>query len=102
MTTVLDRCAWCGTTRDQVQLFAGPQIWICAGCVELAADIVAEVAGDAAERPAARREDDLRCTFCQKAAHEVRVLVAGLEVAICDTCIADCNAILQGNRDPRA
>jgi len=37
---------------------------------------------------------DLRCSFCGKDAREVRKLIAGLRVHICDECVALCNEII--------
>jgi ATP-dependent Clp protease ATP-binding subunit ClpX len=36
----------------------------------------------------------LRCSFCGKSQEEVRKLIAGPDVYICDECIALCNEIL--------
>jgi ATP-dependent protease Clp ATPase subunit len=37
----------------------------------------------------------LYCSFCGKSQHEVRKLIAGPTVFICDECIALCNKILR-------
>ncbi len=39
-------------------------------------------------------DDDLRCTFCGKDQEDVRRLVAGPSVYICDECIEVCNEII--------
>ena len=39
--------------------------------------------------------ETLYCTFCGKSQHDVRKLIAGPSVFICDTCIRVCNEILQ-------
>jgi len=36
----------------------------------------------------------LHCSFCGKSQHEVRKLIAGPAVFICDECVAICNKIL--------
>ena len=36
----------------------------------------------------------LKCSFCGKAQDQVRKLVAGPGVFICDTCVALCNEVL--------
>src|SRR5687767_15969913 len=44
-----------------------------------------------------RRRDtkmDRRCAFCGRARHEVRKLVAGPSVYICDKCISVCKQLL--------
>jgi len=40
-------------------------------------------------------ENILLCSFCGKSQHEVRKLIAGPSVYICDECIALCNDIIQ-------
>jgi hypothetical protein len=37
----------------------------------------------------------LRCSFCRRSADEVERLVSGASAYICDTCIADCVAVLE-------
>ena len=39
-------------------------------------------------------EDDLRCSFCGKTQNEVRKLIAGKGVYICDECISACSDIM--------
>ncbi|MBI4509762.1 MAG: ATP-dependent Clp protease ATP-binding subunit ClpX [Deltaproteobacteria bacterium] len=41
---------------------------------------------------------DRRCAFCGRARHEVRKLVAGPSVYICDRCIAACKQLLSEDR----
>ena len=41
------------------------------------------------------------CSFCGKAVHEVKRLVSGKSVCICDECIALCNDILADDRDQK-
>lgn len=41
----------------------------------------------------------LHCSFCSKSQHEVRKLIAGPSVYVCDECVALCNEIIsEGNR----
>lgn len=40
----------------------------------------------------------MRCSFCGKSDKDVKKLVAGPNVFICDECIATCNAILEKDR----
>ena len=40
------------------------------------------------------KPDNLYCTFCGKAPREVRKLIAGPRVSICDECIKKCNDII--------
>ena len=38
-----------------------------------------------------------KCSFCRKTQDEVRTLIAGPEVFICDECVDLCNDIIFGN-----
>jgi ATP-dependent Clp protease ATP-binding subunit ClpX len=45
--------------------------------------------------PAARkRSHTLYCSFCRKSQHEVKKLIAGPAVFICDACVALCDKII--------
>ena len=39
-------------------------------------------------------EPALRCSFCGKTQHEVKALVAGPGVAICEACVTLCNGVI--------
>jgi ATP-dependent Clp protease ATP-binding subunit ClpX len=41
----------------------------------------------------------LRCSFCSKAQSEVKRLIAGPGVAICDECVSLCQDIVAGKFD---
>jgi ATP-dependent Clp protease ATP-binding subunit ClpX len=47
-------------------------------------------------------EDDLRCSFCGKAAADVRKLLAGPAVFICDECVSACVEILARDKNAEA
>ncbi len=47
------------------------------------------------EKRTKNTESNLLCSFCGKNQHEVRKLIAGPSVYICDECIALCNDIIQ-------
>lgn len=50
----------------------------------------------------ANRTDDrkkLRCSFCNKSQEQVRKLIAGPNVYICDECIDICSEIIQDELD---
>ena len=52
-----------------------------------------------------RRTDDgklLYCSFCGKSQHEVRKLIAGPSVFVCDECVELCNDILREELEDRA
>ena len=43
-----------------------------------------------------------RCSFCNKDQNEVRALIAGPTVFICDECVEVCNDIVSGTYDDRS
>jgi len=43
--------------------------------------------------------DILRCSFCNKSKGEVRKLIAGPKVSICDECVETCNDIIDDEFD---
>ncbi|MCW8166951.1 ATP-dependent Clp protease ATP-binding subunit ClpX [Verminephrobacter aporrectodeae subsp. tuberculatae] len=47
------------------------------------------------EKKGASNEKPLHCTFCNKSQHEVKKLIAGPSVFICDECIDLCNEIIR-------
>ena len=66
-------------------LVTAPQVAICADCVAVAGSALVEADRIA---PAGRGSDlALRCSFCDRSASEVRRLVAGPVVRICDRCV---------------
>ena len=44
----------------------------------------------------------LYCSFCGKSQHEVRKLIAGPSVFICDECVELCNDIIREELEERA
>jgi hypothetical protein len=52
------------------------------------------LATNALEPSANRRVDVLRCSFCHKEQSDVRKLIAGPTVFICDSCVEVCNDII--------
>ena len=44
----------------------------------------------------------LYCSFCRKSQHEVKKLIAGPAVHICDACVALCAKIVEDTPDPDA
>lgn len=49
------------------------------------------------------RDKVFHCSFCGKSQHEVRKLIAGPSVYVCDECVALCNDIIneEGKEDPK-
>jgi hypothetical protein len=54
--------------------------------------VVATESADDDDSPSAH--DAMKCSFCAKSQHEVRKVVAGPDVIICDECIALCHDIV--------
>ena len=56
----------------------------------------------AAPSPAATRDEakpkTMHCSFCGKSQHDVRALIAGPAVFICDECVALCDDIVEDNK----
>jgi len=48
-----------------------------------------------ADKKGASSEKNLYCSFCGKSQHEVKKLIAGPSVFICDECIDLCNEIIR-------
>lgn len=48
-----------------------------------------------AEKKSGSKEKELYCTFCGKSQHEVKKLIAGPSVFICDECVDLCNDIIR-------
>jgi len=46
------------------------------------------------------QEENLQCSFCQKSHREVKKLVAGPHVHICDECVAMCVDAMASSRTP--
>src|SRR5262245_32169426 len=47
------------------------------------------------QEPAPQKPTTLYCSFCGKSQHEVRALIAGPTVFICDECVGLCNDIIE-------
>ncbi len=46
------------------------------------------------------QENKIRCSFCGRSSHEVKSMVAGPNVYICDQCITDASGIVKNDLDP--
>jgi len=55
-----------------------------------------------AEKKGTTSEKNLYCSFCGKSQHEVKKLIAGPSVFICDECIDPCNEIIRDELPPDA
>jgi len=99
-------CSFCGKSQREVRkLIAGPTVYICDECIKRCNEIIAEEEkrAEAAPEPkpapsqgewSAKTHQTLCCSFCGKSQREVRKLIAGPTVYICDECIGLCNDII--------
>ncbi|MEN9384674.1 MAG: hypothetical protein RL323_1817 [Pseudomonadota bacterium] len=55
-----------------------------------------------ADKKSASNEKTLYCSFCGKSQHEVKKLIAGPSVFICDECIDLCNDVIRDELPPTA
>ena len=55
-----------------------------------------------ADKKGTSSEKTLYCSFCGKSQHEVKKLIAGPSVFICDECIDLCNDIIRDELPPEA
>ncbi len=45
-----------------------------------------------------KRSGQLKCSFCGKGKHQVRKLIGGPGVCICDACVELCNKTIDGSK----
>jgi hypothetical protein len=101
------RAARCPTHAEALELIAkafGYENWnILSAKIEAAAEPPAsderELSVAASRAPAASPPKTLYCSFCGKSQHEVRKLIAGPTVFICDECVALCADIVEPEDD---
>src|SRR5262249_22682235 len=53
-----------------------------------------------ANAAARKRSHTLYCSFCRKSQHEVKKLIAGPAIFICNECVAICDKIIAETPDP--
>ena len=98
-------CSFCGKHQREVRkIIAGPTVYICDECIKLCNVILGEEVEREQPAPEARPPSPERgekkpnqvlcCSFCGKSHREVRKLIAGPTVYICDECIGLCNDII--------
>ena len=99
-------CSFCGKSQRQVKkLIAGPGVYICNGCVDLANDVINDgrpVTTQAAELSAGSvQEPRVQCSFCGKRRDQVPGLVVSsartgrnTPAAICTECLDLCIEIV--------
>lgn len=90
-------CTWCGRSPAEVaKLIAGPKVFICDACVDVAERRVTGESPAVARGSGVRPRGGSRCAFCGKRASERRKVVTGAS-NICSECLAVCQDILDGS-----
>lgn len=89
-------CTWCGRPPSEVaKLIAGPNVYICDGCVEAAERLVSSGRPGAGPFTQTRTTGAARrCAFCGRRAHADRPLVTAPAGHICSACLRTCREIL--------
>jgi ATP-dependent protease Clp ATPase subunit len=91
-------CSYCKKSQEEVRkLIAGPTVYICDECIRLCNALLAESTKPVKPppQPGDRVEKSpFCCSFCGKNKREVRGLIAGPSVYICNECIGLCNDII--------
>jgi ATP-dependent protease Clp ATPase subunit len=94
-------CTFCGSSRAQVgTIIAGPDGYICDGCVSLADGVLSGVpAGNAApELEVVPAGANTNCAFCGKQRARVAGLASAGRITICDECVGLCQEIIAEQR----
>ena len=92
------RCSFCGRGQDEVRkLVAGPGIYICDGCIEVASGAQADDRSTFSPVDAGAR--DTRCSFCGKNRSAVESMLAGTGGTICNGCLELCNEVMAEDAD---
>ena len=97
--TAVIRCTFCKRSQKEVKkLIAGPGVYICDVCVGLTHSLARgnadEVTAGDQSMEAVRDQSNARCSFCKKRSREVKVLINGGGVHICNECVDLCDDIL--------
>ena len=87
-------CTWCGRPPSEVKkLIAGPNVYICDGCVAAAERAIDGAAGGTGALRRAKRGAATACAFCRKRGSAERSLLRG-PANICSACLRMCREIL--------
>ncbi len=80
---------------------------MCDQCIDLCGEVLREdekVRAHSQPQPQPReteaRRPELRCTFCSRGQDEIRKLVAGAGVCICDRCVALGQEAIRASSEP--
>ena len=82
-------CSFCGASEDGARLIAGPDVFICEGCIRNSGH--QQVAQRGAGHPTGEP-----CSFCNRRPAESAPIVATTEHSICSNCVSLCARIFSG------
>jgi hypothetical protein len=86
-------CTWCGRPPSEVaKLVAGPKVYICDGCVDLAGRTLS--GAPAGKFAKGKRAGGRRCSFCWKRATGDRTVASAPAGNICSDCHRMCVEIM--------
>jgi ATP-dependent protease Clp ATPase subunit len=80
------------------KLVAGPNVFICDACLEIAERALNRVSGVSGDLRRARDGAKDRCTFCSHRNSATRAVVAGPTANICSECMRLCREFMTGAR----
>jgi hypothetical protein len=89
-------CTLCGESRDKAKKpIAGPEFYICDTCVDSlnAKESSGQAKGKDESTPATKA--GTKCSFCGKSQDQVKTIIAGPGVHICNECVVLCQEILE-------
>src|SRR6185369_1845558 len=88
-------CTFCGKPPSEVEkIIAGPNVFICDTCVDLAEQRLTRGAGAFTVA-----KDGAKCSFCSKRRSAERPVVASAEARVCRVCLTQCRQILDDRSD---
>lgn len=93
------RCSFCNTSQsDTAHLVAGPNVYICDGCVGCARQVEASAASAKGPRQVVLRpavSEDHPCGFCGAGGASGATMVKGGRGRICGTCLDVCDRVIR-------
>jgi hypothetical protein len=85
-------CTFCSRPPSEVQkLVAGPEVYICDGCIARAERSLASSSAKAAFTVA--KKGRAKCSFCGKRPSAERSLVSSVDASVCGACLKTCREI---------
>jgi len=89
-------CSFCGATRTDRGIVAGPNVFICDNCIpECRKELSRAEPGKETESSKWRREAASRCSFCDRPSTLERVVLGSAGGRICSTCVETCEDIFK-------